>query len=190
MYTSPPMKKHLISTTVALGTLLTAPSAFAYSSANPLLNPLYGPKDYIGAEPIANHKDYYGTPEIGVKLLRNDARNSLLQNLEQRVMNLQKTRKAPAISPNYSVQQGVYERLLRRVGNQGLEHYRAPEALQYQLMWKDGKLTKVPVMTPDDIRQKVNALEEDRALRFSSDDCTQYSGARQAICRYQRRARG
>lgn len=183
------MKTRYLPSILALSAILYAPSALAYTSANPLVHPLYGPQDFVGPQLSADHNDYYGIPEVGVDLLRVDSRNSLLQNLEQRIMNLQKTRKAPAISPSYSIQQGVYERLLRRVSNMGLEHYRSPGTQQYQLMWKDGKLTNVPVLTPDGAREKVKNHLYDKAVRYSTDDCSQYSGARQAICRYQRRAR-
>lgn len=193
MYTLPPMKTSLLNT-LAIASLITAtPASAAYIQSNPDITALYGP-DYrvnvtrTGVEPPADHTRYYGIPEQGVNLLERTRRDSILQELSQRVINLQKIRNRDGITPEYTREAHIYERLLRRTQNLGIAHYRAPEETHYRMVWRNGELIKVPRLTPSDINQIVDLYEYDRAVRGSPDDeCKMFSGERQSTCRYQQR---
>lgn len=170
------------------------PATAAYTFGNSLVTPLYGPayRDYdqvnTAMQAPKDHKEYYGTPETGVKLLRNTRRDTMLQELEQRVINLQKLRNRSDVSPEYTRELRIYERVLRSAGNVNVVHYRTPAKPQYRLMWRDGKLVKEPVMTPQDIHDIVDNYEYNRSMLTSPNDiCSKYTGARLATCRYQMR---
>lgn len=135
----------------------------------------------------ATTNGYYGIPEAGVERLTTTRRTQILQDLEQRIASLAKMRKQKSVSVSYSVEERRQERLLRRVQNAGITHYRAPEEAPYKLMWDGTKLVKVPVLTPKGIQDKVDAFEYDREVRMSPEDCSEYRGERAVMCRYLRR---
>lgn len=187
------MKTRLLTPILSVALFVTSvPGAAAYTFGNSLVTPLYGPAyrpaSTSSTQAGTNTGDYYGIPENGVKRLRTTQRDSLLQQLEQRVINLQKLRNRSDVSPEYTRELRIYERILRRVDNTGLEHYRAPAEGNYRLMWRDGKLVKEPAMTPDRIEAIVDEYEYNReVLTTPNDVCSQFSGARQSTCRYQMR---
>lgn len=189
------MKTSLLTPILAFLALAAyTPSAHAYTFGNPLVTPLYGP-DYRtaptatpGMRADSDHRNYYGIPEQGVQLLENTNRNRILQELSQRVINLEKLRNRTGVSPEYTRESRIYERVLRRVDNLGIQHYRAPAEPTYRTVWRNGKLIQVPRLSPNDIHGIVDEYEYNRAVLTSPDDnCKQYSGSRQAMCRYQQR---
>lgn len=192
------MKTPLLSTILAAAALFAyAPGAAAYTFGNSLVEPLYGPAyrpsttataTTSGTQATRSSQEYYGTPVLGVQRLRTTHRDRLLQQLEQRVINLQKLRNRSDVSPEYTRDLRIYERILRRVDNTGLEHYRSPSVSDSRTMWRDGKLMVEPAMTPDVIHAIVDEYEYNRAVLTTPNDvCSRYSGARQATCRYQMR---
>ncbi len=134
-------------------------------------------------------RKYYGTPEVGVKHLTKEARENLLQDLQQRVLNLQKSRLKPGLSPTYTTNQKIYERVLRRVGNAGLAHYRRQQDPTNRLIWDGTTLKEEKDLTPENIQEVIDAYNHVRSVRGSPEDhCKMYSGMRQATCRYEQRA--
>lgn len=193
MYTSPPMKTSLL-TPILASALFAAGipvASAAYVQSNPAITPLkstYTSTPMQGMKPPANHQLYYGIPYQGVDRLERTRRDQLLQELSQRVINLQKLRNREGVTPEYTREVNIYERLLRRTGNLGIEHYRAPDAKNYRTLWRNGKLIAVPRLTPSDIHTVIDVYEYDRAVRGSPDDyCSMFSGERQSTCRYQQR---
>ena len=110
----------------------------------------------------ADYRTFYGTPEVGVKLLTKEAREKMLADLQQRVINLQKSRMQPGLSPTYSTDQKIYERVLRRVGNAGLAHYRRKADPTNRLVWDGKTLKEEKDQTADEIETKVDAVEQAR----------------------------
>ena len=188
------MKTSLLTPIAARTLFAFAPSTAAYTFGNTLVEPLYGPAyrpsttTTSTVQTTRGNQEYYGTPVMGVQRLRTTYRDQLLQQLEQRVINLQKLRNRSDVSPEYTRELRIYERILRRVDNTGLEHYRSPGTTNSRMMWRDGTLMAEPAMTPERIHSIVDEYEYNRAMLTTPNDvCSRYSGARQATCRYQMR---
>lgn len=195
-YNPPPMSIKPLSSLFVLSLLLASaspalaastesvPEVYVPGSTSRLTDPA---ARYNYTKRSLNEKNYYGIPRGGVELMRTDRRAKILQELEQRVLNLEKMRKAKAVSPTYTRETRLQERLLRRTGNLGITHYRAEKEAPFRLIWDGNTLTRAPILTPDGIEAIVDEFEYDRALRMSPDDCGMYRGPRAATCRYQRR---
>lgn len=191
--------KSLISSTAFIAALAVfVPSAAAYTFGNTTVNPLYGPdfrhvfQGNVTAPAPADNALYIGEPERGVDRLRITERENILADLEQRAISLEKMRKMRSVPVSYDTQQRVYERLLRRVGNDAVDHYRSrtdnKDLTNYREVWRNGQLVRVPRLTPEDIHSAVDTYEHVRAIRTSTKDiCNQFSGSRAATCRYQQR---
>ncbi len=184
------MKNSLIPIVTAAIFVAWSPSALAYTFSNDDVRPLYGPeyrRVFRGPTTVAaplNDNSYVGIPYMGVDRLSVNEYNHLLADLEQRVINLKRARKKPGVSPLYGTKQRVYERLLRRVGDDKITHYRTEAEPRYRQQWLNGKLVYLPVLTPDGIEALVDQYEYVRAVRTSPDDyCKKYFGRREAMCR-------
>ncbi|MCA9370434.1 MAG: hypothetical protein KC680_00550 [Candidatus Peregrinibacteria bacterium] len=189
------MKTPLLTPILTVSLFAASATPVAAYSQNTVINPLYGPyyrqmasTTSTGIPAAKGHQSYYGIPEAGVNLLPLNRRDSILQELAQRVINLQTLRNRTGITPEYTREKNIYERLLTRVGSPDVEHYRAPQEAPTRSVWRNGQLVSVPRLTPADIHEAVDAYEYERAVRTSpEDECKRFSGTREAICRYQQR---
>ncbi len=188
------MKTSLLTTISYVLLLTSTPVAHAFVDRNPAIQPLNSAHHTLqhvtnyGEKPRVNHRNYYGIPEKGVQHLTKDRREQMLQELSQRVINLQKIRNRSDISPTYTQNVHIYERLLRRTQNLGIAHYRSPEEKTHRLLWQNGKLVSIPRLTPADIHGIVDVYEYERTVRGTEDDhCKLYSGDRRRTCRYLQR---